>query len=72
MISVEINIKVKQEDKRIFRVQAIGNGIQYQVRKEFYVAGQVNGTANLGVMAREPNETDIQFASRMLSKATEK
>jgi hypothetical protein len=73
MISVAINVKVKQEDKRIVRIQALSeDGLKYKVRKEMCVAGQVVGTMELGDMIREPNETDLQFASKMLQKATEK
>lgn len=72
MISVAINVKVKQEDKRIVRVQALTeDGRQYKVRVEFCVADRVVSVKELGDMSREVNETDLHFASRILQKATE-
>ncbi|HBE02414.1 MAG TPA: hypothetical protein DC049_08045 [Spirochaetia bacterium] len=68
-----ISIVIQQEDKRLVRIQAISDdGVQYTLRKEMCVAGRVVGTKDLEVMTREKKETDIQFASRMLLKATEK
>jgi hypothetical protein len=68
-----ISVEIRQEDKRLVRIQALtDDGCQYKVRVEMCVAGRVVGTKDLGVMGREDKETDIQFASRMLLKATEK
>lgn len=68
-----ISVEIRQEDKRLIRIQAIGdNGVQYQVREEIYIAGKAAAVKDHGVISRKKNQKDKNFAMDLIEATLEK